>query len=242
MAEADWTAFTTNSLGDGDVAKGVTNALTPPAHSGSNQFVNAFHSLQATIGWAGYYYNSSAFNPIAPNKGGSIRGAIRRYAAGTQYAPMLAFISSTDPAAGSAYILGLSDSEPYQIVLRKGLVGGGLDPTGADVLRVSDATWNSNSKWFHLRLDIIVNPQGDVVLNVKQNDLDTETVDDPDWIDIPGMESFTDDALGILTQFGTSPNPPITSGFRGAFGHFNNGEAGKVSLFDQLEIFRQISP
>jgi hypothetical protein len=239
MAQADWTAFnatTHHGLDDGDVAKGVSNAFTKP--NGGGDFVHAFHSLQPTIGVAGWYYSGlSAFNPIATNKGGSIRAAMNRYAAGTKYAPVIGFMAGTDLAAANAYVLGLSDSDPYQIVLRKGMVTGGLDPTAADVLRASDESWSSNTKWLHLRLDIIVNPQGDVVLNVSQNDLDVNTVDSPAWQVVSGMDSFIDDAGGVLT--GTAP---LIAGFRGFFGHFNNGEAGKVSLFDHVELLRQLSP
>lgn len=239
MAEADWTAFnasTHHGLEDGDVAKGVSNAFSKP--NGGSDFVQVFHSLQATIGVAGWYYSGlSAFNPIATNKGGSIRAAMRRYAAGTKYAPVIGFIAGTDLEAANAYILGLSDSDPYQITLRKGLVTGGLDPTGSDILRVSDESWSSNTKWFHLRLDIIVNPQGDVVLNVYINDLDVELVTAPSWAAVSGMDSYIDDSTGVIS--GTSP---LISGFRGFFGHFNNGEAGKVSLVDHVELFRQLSP
>jgi hypothetical protein len=239
MAEADWTAFTaaTNQgLDSGDVSKGVTDAFDPP--NGGGNFVCGFNSLQATIGFAGWYYSVlPAFNPIAPNKGGSIRAAIRRYASGIGYAPMIGLIAGTNLSNTNAYILGLSNSDPYQLVLRKGYITSGLDPTAADVLRVSDASWSVNTKWLDLRLDVIVNPQHDVVLNVYQNDLDANPVTAPNWVAIDGMDSFVDDSNAILT--GTAP---LVSGLRGFFGHFNDGLTGKVSLFDQLELYRQLSP
>lgn len=239
MAEADFTAFTAatnNGLDSGDVSKGVTNAFTPP--NGGGSFVHGFHALTTAIGVAGYYYSGlSAFNPIAPQKAGSIRAALRRQASGSGYAPMIGFMSGVDIATATAYILGLSDSDPYQIVLRKGLLQGGLDPTGTDVLRVSDESFNSNTQWLHLRLDVIVNPQGDVILNTFRNDLTANAVTAPGWAVIPGMDPFTDDGLGVLT--GTLP---LTSGFRGFFVHFNNGLTGKVSLVDHIELFRQLSP
>jgi hypothetical protein len=248
MAESDWTAFTATSnqaLDDGDVSKGVWGPLAAgqvPLHSGSvgtNQFVFALHALQATIGVAGMYVDVSGYDPIPPGKGGSIRGALRRYAAGADYAPMLGFISGTNVQTSPAYFLGLTASDPYQIALRKGTLAGGLDPTGADILRISDESFTSNALWFHLRLDVIINPHGDTVLNVKRNSLTTgEEVDDPNWQDVPGMESFTDDANGILTG-----GPPlITGGLRGFKAHFNNGAAGRVSLFDHVEFFKQINP
>lgn len=237
MAEADWTAWTaaTNgALDSGDVSKGVSNAFTPP--NGGGSFIHAFHSLQPVAGVAGYNYSAlSAFNPITGQKCGSMRGVLRRYAAGVGYAPMIGFITGTTLASSKAYILGLSNTDPYQYVLRKGLVSGGLDPTGDDVIRKSDESFNSNTLWHQLRLDVIVNPQGDVVLNVLASDLTLHTVSSPSWAAVPGMDSFTDDGNGILT--GTLP---LTTGFRPFFSHFNEGESGKVSMFDQLEAFRQL--
>ena len=239
MSEADWTAYTAatnNGLDSGQVSKGVSNGFTPP--NGGGSFVQGFHALTTATGVAGYYYSGlSAFNPIATNKGGSIRAALRRYAAGTKYAPLIGLIAGTDLAAAKAYIIGLSDTDPYQYVLRKGLVAGGLDPSGDDVLRTSDETFSANTLWHHLRLDVIVNPQGDVVLNVYANDLSVNAVTAPSWSSISGMDSFTDDGNGILT--GTLP---LTSGFRAFMGHFNDGEAGKVSLIDHVEVYRQTSP
>ncbi|MHC4192382.1 MAG: hypothetical protein ACYSUB_22380 [Planctomycetota bacterium] len=238
MAEADWTKFTaaTNgALDDGDVSKGVSNAFTAPADSGANDFVQGFHSLQSVIGFAGWYYSGlSAFNPIPPDKGGRISGALRRYSSGEGYAPMIGMMSGTHVATAKAYIIGLSDSNPYRIALKKGYVGGSFDPTDTTILRVSDESWTSTTKWFHLQLDVIVNPQGDVRLVVKQNDLDTEVVSSPNWQSISGMADYVDDSMGVLS--GASP---LTSGFRMFFGHFNNGEAGKVSLIDHITPLKQ---
>ncbi len=90
---------------------------------------------------------------------------------------------------------------------------------------------------FIIGLDVIVNPQGDVVLNVYANDLDSNTVTAPTWDPISGMDAFIDDSAGVLTQ-----TPPLISGFRGFYGHFNNGESGKVSLIDHIELSKQLSP
>jgi len=239
MAEADFTAFTAannQALDDGSISKGVTTAFSPP--NGGGSFVFGFHSLQAVIGVAGMYASVTDFNPIAPGKGGSIRAAIRRYASGSDYAPMIGFISGTNVQTSPAYILGLSGSDPYQIVLRKGYLIGGLDPSGSDILRRSDESFASNALWFHLRMDVVINPHGDVVINIMQNDLGSNAVTSPGWSSIPGMEAYTDDSLGVLS--GTAPL--VSGGFRGFMAHFNNGTAGRVSLIDHLELYRQITP
>lgn len=239
MAEADWTAYTaaTNQgLDDADVSKGVSNGFTPP--NGGGSFIHAFHALTTAVGVAGYYYTAlAAFDPIATGKGGSISGAMRRYAAGTGYAPFLGFIAGTSLQNSIAYMLGLSDSDPYQYVLRKGTLVGGLDPTAADVLRVSDASFNSNTLWHHLKLDVLVNPQGDVVLNVFANDLNVNPVTTDPADAIPSMDPFTDDGNGILT--GTLP---LTSGFRTFFGMYAANAPGKVAMFDHIVPARQLNP
>ena len=125
----------------------------------------------------------------------------------------------------------------YQYVLRKGAPQGGLDPTATDVLRTSDEAFNSNTLWHHLKLDVIVNPQGDVVLNIYKNDLNSNPVTAPVWAAIPGMDAFVDDGNGILT--GTLP---LISGFRGFYGHYNGGGVGKVSMHDHVEVYRQLTP
>lgn len=240
MAQSDWTAYTaaTNgALDGGDISKGVTNAFTPP--DGGASFVHGFNSLTAVTGFAGRYYNPAAFNPISSSKGGQIRGAMRRYSTGIGYAPMMGFLSGTNVISNTGYVLGLSNTDPFQIVLAKIIPGTGLPATGSGILRVSDEFFNTTTEWFHLRLDVIVNPHGDVRLAVFRNDLDDVSLDvaTQDWVAISGMDPYTDDALSVLT--GTAP---LTSGFRGFFGHYNDGLAGKVSLFDHIQISRQTAP
>jgi hypothetical protein len=238
MAEADWTKFTSainGGLDDGDVSKGVSNAFTGPNDSAANDFVHGFHSLQPVIGFAGWYYSGlPSFNPIPPDKGGRISAALRRYSSGEGYAPVMGLMAGTTISTAKAYMLALSNSNPYRIVLKKGYASGSFDPTDTTILRVSDESWTSTTKWFHLQLDVIVNPQGDVRLVVKQNDLDSETISSPNWQAISGMADYVDDSLGVL-----SDAVPLTSGFRMFFGHFNNGLAGKVSLIDHITPLKQ---
>jgi hypothetical protein len=99
----------------------------------------------------------------------------------------------------------------------------------------------ANDTWLHLRLDMIVEGTGDVILQVYQNDLDTNPVSAPVWELITGMEGpqyptitgFVDDALGVTTGIA-----PYTSG-RAGFGHYNN-DVGRQSFFDHIEIGRQL--
>lgn len=245
MAETDWTAMTAathGALESGDVSKGVTSALGTP--NGGLSYALGFHSLTTTVGAAGYLCAVSNFAPLVDDssnqKGGSIRAALRRYSSSTKYAPFIGILKGTNINSDSGYFLGLSNSSPYQIVLYKGKITASGLPTSTattGVLRVSSSSWTDNTKWFHLRLDVIVNPNGDVVLNVYENDLSVNSVTSPTWTAPAGMSSFTDDALGVLSK-----STPYKTGLYPVIGHYAGGDSGAVSLIDHVEVFRQKVP
>jgi hypothetical protein len=133
-----------------------------------------------------------------------------------------------------AYLLGLSDDDPHRVVLRKGTVTTGLpDADGPGVLLKSSESF-AQATWLHLRLDVIVNANGDVVLKVFRNDLDAHALGTPpDWQPVPGMAEFIDDHLGI-----NSGSQPLTSG-RGGFG-FSVRDVTRRGFFDHLELYRQV--
>ncbi len=235
MAEADWT-LVTNGLGVNDVRRGVTNGYTRP--TGGGNFCFGYHSLVTTTGFAGYFVDLASYNPISGScKGGSIRAAMKRYASGGNYAPMIGFVNSKDPNTAVGYILGLSEATSYQIALKKGSPAGGLDAASAEILRLSTLSYTTTGDalagWFHLRLDILVNPHSETVLLVYGN---AGNVTAPTWVPVVGMDSFIDDSIGVLT--GTVP---ITTGFYAIFGMYTEGN-GTIALFDQIEVYRQTSP
>lgn len=238
MAEVDW-GFLSNGLDAASVRRGVSAGFTPP--NGGGSFVFGMNSLVATPGAVGLHVAASSnpqFAPLVDDSanptGGSVRGALKRSvsAAPTGFAPFL-FIGLQDANVSYlGYLLGLSDNHPHEIVLRKGAPTGGLNPApAADILRVGSATYVADT-WLHLRLDMIVNPNGDVVLKCLQSDLGTHPVVSPVWTPIPGMPDFVDDALGV-----NSGSVPLVGGYAG-FG-FYTAAAQRRSLFDQLEVLRQ---
>jgi hypothetical protein len=86
----------------------------------------------------------------------------------------------------------------------------------------------------HLRLDAIVNDNGDCVLKVFQNDLDAHPLGStPAWEEIPGMATLIDDHLGINTG-----SQPLTSG-RAGFGTAVS-DVTRRSFFDHVELMRQL--
>jgi hypothetical protein len=91
--------------------------------------------------------------------------------------------------------------------------------------------------WHHLRLDAIVEPNGDVLLKCFQNNLNTHpigTPGGPDWQNIPGFPAngVVDDVLQILTG-----KPPLWGGYCGFA--FQVAEAlNRRAAFDAIEAYR----
>lgn len=232
MAEADWT-FISDSLDSGSVKRGVTTG--EPRPNGGGNFVFGFNSVVNTPGAVALYAAQTNFAPMA--KGASIRGALKRGVSGspTNFAPFL-FAGLKSPSVGvSAYLLGLDDDDPHRIVLVKGTMLAGLPPVPpgqSGVLKQGTETFLNNT-WLHLRLDMIVNLNGDVILQAFRNDLTVNSVSAPVWVAVPGCESFTDDALQV-----NSGSAPLTSGY-GGFG-FQTKDVTRRAFFDQLEVQRQL--
>ncbi len=236
MAEADWAA-----MGDGldgnTVRRLVTGGLTPP--NGGGVFTHGFRSLATTEGAVGYYLNLANFNPTAANKGGRVTGALARmissgnvdfscfFAAGIQG-------GGPPSVLNNAYLLGLSNDDPSRIVLRKGKISEGI-PSGAvgtsGILRKSDESVAPGT-WAHLRLDWVVNGNGDVNLKMFKNNLGANAVTAPVWAAIAGMTDYLDDALGAA-----SGSVPYTSGFF-AFCVWSKA-LNRVMAFDHVVIERQ---
>jgi hypothetical protein len=230
MAEADWT-YLNDGLDANALARGVTAGIARPP--GGGQFVYGFNSLAAVQGAAGLFVSLQTFAPMT--KGGSIRGCVQRGASAgpTGFSPLF-FLCAQGPSVNDrAYLLGLSDDDPHHVVLRKGpiVTGAGAADDPGVLLRSADSF--ALGTWLHLRLDVIVNPNGDVVLSVSQNDLAAHPIGTaPDWKIVNGMASFIDDRLAVNT--GTMP---LTSG-RGGFAMAVK-DTTRRGYFDAIEVDRQ---
>jgi hypothetical protein len=233
VAETDWTLLN-DGLDAAAVDRGVTTGIARP--SGGGSFVFGFNSLSTSQGVVGLFTNQVSFVPMA--KGGSVRGALQRGPSGSplNFAPFL-FVGLQGPSVNDlGYLLGLGDGDPHHIVLRKGALSGGLPdiaPGTQCVLRRSTATAMA-ATWLHLRLDMVVNLNGDVLLQVFENDLSAHPLGGaPSWQAVPGMSEFIDDALGI-----NSGSQPFTSG-RAGFGFFTK-DVTRRGFFDHVEVYRQL--
>lgn len=234
MAEADWTVCS-SSISTASLDRGVTQGIARP--NGGGSFVYGFNSLAVVAGATALFANQTNFAPTPANKGGSVRGAVKRGLSGGQvgFSPFL-FIGLQGPdISDQGYLLGLSDAEPHAIVMRKGPLNVGVPdaPIGTNgVLGKSSETFDPDT-WLHLRIDMIVNLTGDVILKAFRSDLVANPVGNPIWLPVPGLADFVDDTLGI-----NSGSAPFTSG-RFGFG-MQVSDAVRRSFFDQIEVSRQI--
>jgi hypothetical protein len=234
MAQADWTVLT-GALAISSLDRGVTSAITPP--NGGGTFIYGFNSLDASDGVSGLYCNLANYNPTAVNKGGQIRGAIKRGISGgvDDFAPFL-FIGLGGPdVSDTAYLLGLGDGDPYHIVLSKAALTDGLPdvtPGTSGVLRRSTATYSPDT-WHHLCLEMVVNLNGDVILNCYESDPGSHTVTAPSWAAIAGMTAYIDDCIQV-----NSGSAPLTSGRMG-FAMWSAASARR-GYFDHIEALRQL--
>jgi hypothetical protein len=230
VAETDWT-YLNGGLDIATVDRGVAAGVARPP--GGGDFVFAFNSLVAADGAVARFVNLPDFAPMA--KGGLIRGCVQRGPGGgpTGFAPYFFLCCQGTSVHDTAYLLGLSDDDPHRIVLRKGTPAAGIpDDTGLGTLLASSASF-AQGTWLHLRLDVIVNANGDVVLAVFENDLQANPLGaPPDWQPVAGMVEFIDDHLGI-----NSGSQPLTSG-RGGFG-VAVADVTRRAYFDHIEVMRQ---
>lgn len=233
MALADWTALggglDANTLRRGVIEAGAVSGGAP---NGGGSFIYGYNSLAATAGAAGLFVADADFAPA--DFGASIKAAVKRgpSAGLTGWSPFIFIAGQGASVNDNGYLLGLEDDDPHKIVLRKGRIGDGVpSDVGSGVLRASTASF-ANNVWHHLRLDAIVNENGDVVIRVFRNDLAVNAVTAPVWVAIDGMAEFVDDSLGI-----NSGSVPYTSGRIG----FGNAVSAitRRSLFDHIEVRRQ---
>jgi hypothetical protein len=232
MAQGDW-ATLNDGLDSTSLKRGVTNGIARP--NGGGNFLFGFNSSVSTAGAAGLYAAQVNFAPMA--KGGSLRSAIRRGASGgpLNFAPMLFLGLQANSVLSSGYILGLEDDDPHRIVIRKGTLVSGVPAVAlgvSGVLAKGTETF-PNDTWLHLRLDMIVNTNGDVILQAFKSDLLLHAVNVPSWVAVPGCEEFIDDALGI-----NSGSAPYTSGYGGMA--FQTKDVTRRGYFDHIEVIRQV--
>ncbi len=233
MGSADWTELT-GSLSAGSLIRGPTNGIARP--NGGGNFIYGYNSQDVTAGTHGLFCNLANFAPTAANKGGSIRGAIQRGVSSgvLNFTPLLFIGLQSALTTANGYMLGLQDDDPHKIVLRKGQLSQGI-PAGLvgtnGILARSTATYAPGT-WLHLRLDMIVNLTGDVLLQAFANNLVANAVSAPVWAAIPGLDNIVDDVLGVNTG-----SVPYTSGRMG-FG-FTTQDVNRRGYFDHIEVIRQ---
>lgn len=244
MGKADWSTLS-NGLTEGQVRRGATAGVTPA--SGGGNYAYGMRSVENDAGAVGLFCLQTNFSPMS--KGGRISGALRRSTLGSPVgaSPFLFFGANGSEIASHAYLLGLSNEAASHIELRKGTIADGVPAvssvvpnTSPNVLMRSADTFAPDT-WQHLRLDVIVQGTGDVILQVFRSDLNAHSLDSPVWTLVPGMEGFAypsfvgfvDDALGVNT--GT---PPLAGGRAGYGARFET--ANRAVYFDAIAVDRQL--
>lgn len=230
MGSADWTDAT-DSQSTSSVRRSVTAGFARAPGGGT--FLYGFASVDATPGVVARYCTLSGTVPTT--KGGDISCAMQRASqsvAKTGFAPFLFFCLQGTDVSDNAYILGLADGDPPHLVLRKGSLAGGLPdgppaPTTTGILGQSTDTYAMGT-WYQVKLEVVVNTNGDVVINCYQSDLTANLVSAPVWMPISGLPQFVDDALGV-----NSGSLPYAGGHLGYA--FASHATGMVAFFDEIQ-------
>lgn len=245
MSHTDWSALT-GGLTNEQVLGGPTAGTAPP--NGGGAHVYGLRSVETAVGAVGLYCTQPNFAPTPTMKGGRISGAMKRGKSGAAngFAPFFFFCAQGSDVSAAAYLLGLSDEDACHIELRKGPISEGLpapaviDPAVAPNILMRSADTFAPDSWVHLRLDVLVQGTGDVILQVFSNDLSRQSVTAPVWDLIPGMEGeiaafrgFVDDNLGVNTG-----SAPLTSGRIGFGAKFE--QSNRVVYFDHIAVERQL--
>jgi hypothetical protein len=207
MSSSDWQTAT-GSLSAGDALVKVTTGTTKP--NGGGNFARVANSLTNTVGAWANYITQAGYAPMT--SGCKQSGALVRFTSGglTGYSVFVYNSLGGTSVNDNCYMLGLTDTDPAFIALRKGPLVLGLpdeDAGGASNILLIGTVPVAIDEWVHLQLETVVQPFGDVYLNCYKNNLNANTVTAPVWEEIPGLElgyndvavSFVDDALGINT-------------------------------------------
>jgi hypothetical protein len=263
MAQTDWALLEDSLDGTGwqgiTVRRGPTHGISGPV--GGGDFVFGFNSVQAVSGAVGAYCAIEGYCPIEPRPvhepgssgggGGAISAAMKKgpSAGKTNYSSFIFVGAQTNAVTGEAYLLGLENASPHRIVLAKGQIQNGIpsvsNPGLTKILRYSQDTYDDNV-WHQLRLDMVVNDNGDVLLWAYRNPIaETEgvgDVTDPQWEPVvfnDGLEFadglFVDDVLAV-----NSESAPLLSGYLG-FG-VQMADTARRCYFDHIQVIRQMPP
>ncbi len=251
MGQSDWSALTGDVLNSSQVAAGVVSFPNKP--NGGGNFVYGWNSIAAVTGAQGIFANQADFIDMA--YGAVLTFCVMRGSGAytTGFAPM-GYIGVGANGGGTTvdefgYLLGLADSDPYQIVLRKGrlidglpntapTVGIGAQPNGCNMRRGS-VTFSPNT-WHQLQLGVAVNASGEIIIAAQQNDLSAHACTSPVWEDIPGILPISDDELQVNT--GSAPLIPYgTATSKGGVAFWVSGISRRAYV-DHITLRKQLAP
>ena len=234
MASANFTTLD-DSLDQASLVRGVTSGVGRP--NGGGSFCLGFKSLDTAVGAAGLFCNSAGCAPYA--QGAQVSAALEKLVCGgaTGWSAFLFACLGGTSVTNTAYMLGISDGAPAHIVLRKGALSDGLiDATpGISGVLARSSIAIPLGQWVHLRLDVIANLNGDVLLQAFMNDLTAHTVASPTWTAIPGIANMVDDVTQIVS--GSAPLVGGRSGFA-----VQKSDVNRVAAVDYVHLEAQTAP
>lgn len=245
MAEGDWTELSDNLSSPSALHGPVTSAVVALPNGNDGNFVLGMHSQTNDTGVVALYDAQVGFAPLS--KCGFIHAGIQKgVGAGSNlFSPYLFICLGGTDSTNLAYMLGLDESTTPRLTLRKGQIANGIPaaaPGAQGVLRRSTATYAIGA-WLHVRLDAILQPTGDVTLQVFANDIAANGIDTPVWEAIAGLDDFTDDNLGVnSSNLGITGSDalPLTSG-RVGFG-YRTGDVNRNAYFAMVRPEKQDLP
>lgn len=245
MSYSQWSLVSDALSSSSCAANPVTSGVVALPNGNDGSFVHGFHSITNDVGVVAYYSTQSGFAPTS--KMGLISAAMQKGlgAGNDKHSPFLFAGLGGTSSTNMAYLLGLDESATPRIVIRKGQLANGIPavaPGSQGVLRRSSTTIAIGT-WIHLKLDAILQPGGDVLIQCFQNDVAANGIDSPVWEAIDGISDFTDDASGInsaLLGITGSDSAPLTSGRMG-FGT-RVSDANRNSYFAHIGPEKQTLP
>jgi hypothetical protein len=233
MATGDWTTVSGAMAIGSDVAAGMTSGVDKPNGGGAYCYVArslagaGVFALRATPASP-----NTGFDPMA--KGGEISAALK---ASSGAAPFLFFALQAPTVGATAYTIGLDPTGRIRFAKTA------LDGSSASV-SVTGTRVYAPGTWVHLRLEVVANTNGDVIVNAGESDLAAHPVDAPSWTPVEGFSPIggplpspllvlVDDVAAV-----NSGSLPLVGGRAGFGARFSTKD--QRAGFDQIFVAKQL--
>ena len=247
MAQSDFTVLTA-SLSTTVCKRGPSTIFG--AAPGGTPDTHIFSTVSDVTGAAGLFYSRVSepdFNPVVA--GATVEGVLYRDSSTGLGCSTFLFAGAQGTAiTDSAYLIGLADADPAPIIIRKGPISQGIpdltpDPAVNGVLMRTVETF-SRATFVQVKMEVIVQANGDVILTGRLNDLTAPgaDVDTPSYVVPSGFEGTISAVTGFVDDFGqiSTGTAPLVGG-RAGFGFAADG-LGRRGAIDVFRFARHAAP